>query len=439
MNRNLQQYETFPSWKQFLYSALNYLIALFVTLGSMSIFNQSIEREYHILPICAVLVGLHLVLFPNLFAWKHLKKLLIFSVIWCTYLAVYALVEPYDTASLIKKFVIMFLLLVYYFYSQDISGNREKVLRCYTNVIFVIALISLFLWFTASVLHWFHSTGPILIDWGSERKAWGFYNLYFHWQNDFFIHGHRFFRNIGIFTEAPMYSLHLCIALMIDALLNHSASSFRWFRMIILSLTVATTFSITGYLLVAALWVYVIYDLIFALLRSDDEAKKKKGKVLVIAVTILGVLLAIAGFLLVKDKLASRSGGSRMEDYKIGFKAWRDSVLFGYGYNNQDARLQYASWRRLHRAENGYTNSPMAILCEGGIWLFTAYFLPMVYGIVTSIEQRNWKRLVFMVLFVYLFIVTIFNHSILMVAFLALWYADFLNKGYRKPQTGGSV
>lgn len=438
MNGSLVKYELLPTWKQYLYSILNYLISLFIILGSMSVFNQTIDREYHIMPICAILVGIHLIVFPVVFQKVHIRILILFAIIWAVYLSIYAFVIPYDNASLIKKFGIMFLLLFVYYYSQHITDNSERVLRYYVNVILVIALISLFLWVTASTLKWFHSTGPVMIDWGAERKAWGFYNLYFHWQNDFFIHGHRFMRNIGIFTEAPMYSLHLCIALMIDALLIHSLSMFRWVRMIIISITVATTFSITGYLLVMIIWIYLVYNGLLDMIRSNDPKTVKKGKWLFVAVSLIGLLLIIVGGILVRDKLASRSGGTRLEDYKIGFLAWREKPFFGYGYNNQEARLQYASWRRLNRAEKGYTNSPMAILCEGGVYFFSAYVLPIVYGIYSRFDQKKWNSVLFLVLFLYLFTVTIFHHSLLIVSFLAFIYADFVQKEFalRIPDNG---
>lgn len=422
--------ETRSGFRSILSNALDYLIVLFIILGSMSVFNQSTEREYHILPICAALVALHFTLNYQIFRFEHVKRLLPFVALWGAYLGVYAFVGGGEIGDLFKKFGIMFLLLVAYFYSHMLAGTTKRPLMCYVHIIFVISLISLFLWVTASVLHWFHSTGPMLIDWGKERKVWGFYNLYFHWQNDFFIHGHRFMRNVGIFTEAPMYSLHLCTALLIDNLFLKSQSTFRKFRMAVLALTVFTTFSVTGYLLVMVVVVVNIYGAIYRLVKSDSEAEQKKGKYLLVGVTVLGLVLAIVGFLLIKDKLASRSGGSRLEDYKIGFLAWRDHPWFGWGYGNNEARLTYASWRRLHRAESGFTNSPMAILCEGGVWFFTAFVLPIVYGFVTSFEQKNWREVFFLVLWVYLIVTTIFHHSILMVAFMAYYYADFLNKGY---------
>ena len=171
MNQTFKKYELLPVWKQYLFNVLNYLIALFIILGSMSVFNQAIDREYHILPICALLVGVHIVVLPIVLQKQHLIRLTVFSAVWAVYLAIYAIVIPYDASGLVKKFGIMFLLLVFYFYSLHITGNTERVLKYYVNVMMIIALLSLFLWFTASVLKWFHSTGPVLIDWGSERKV----------------------------------------------------------------------------------------------------------------------------------------------------------------------------------------------------------------------------------------------------------------------------
>ena len=431
MNLNEFLRQPMAPWRKVLCEVLDYLIVLFTILGTQSIYNNTSEREFHILPICAALLALHFVLFPDVLKWTHFKRLLYVAVPWTVYILIYAMVAGGDRFKLIEKFVVVLLLYAAYFYGHYLRGTIKDVFRYYVNVILLIALISIFFWITASTLKWFRASAPWYIYWGKDRRVWSFYGLYFHWQNDFFIHGHRFYRNIGIFCEAPMYSLHLTTALMLDLLLNTRKSRFRWFRVIWLAGTVLTTFSITGYLFVMVLFVVDIYASLLVRYRSEDPEIKEQAKKWLIAVTGLGIVLGGVAFSLVVDKLASRSGGSRMEDYNNGYKGWRDNVFFGAGFGDIEARQRYASWRRLHRSESGFTNSPMAVLCEGGIWFFLCYYIPFMYDIIVTMNRRDWRATFCILLFVFIFVTTTMEHSCLMLAFLALSLAGFMAEDYK--------
>lgn len=428
----MTNYTDYPIWRIRLGKVLDYLIVLFTILNTNSVYNLASRREFHILPILAALLMVHIVVYPTVFQKREtLKRTLILAGVWCAYIGIYALAAGGDIYKLFTKFVVLMLLLIVYFYGHLLRGTARDVLRCYINVMFVIALIAVFLWLTCSVLKWFVSTTPFYIDWGKERKIWNFHYLYFHWQNDFFIHGFRFYRNIGIFAEAPMFSLHLCSALMFDLLINPSKSSFRWFRIAWFCGTILTTFSITGYLFMMVVIGVDLYATLIARSMSKDPAVRDKAKKELIAVSALAVVGLFVGYGLVADKLASRSGGSRMEDYKNGYNGWKDNVWFGAGYGDLEARQRYASWRRQHRSESGFTNSPMSILCEGGIWFFLGYYVNLVYGILASAYRKDWRAMFCMILIVFLFITTTMEHTAYLIAVLAFCMADFLNKGYK--------
>ncbi len=80
-----------------------------------------------------------------------------------------------------------------------------------------------------------------------------------------------------------------------------------------------------------------LYATLIVRARSEDEATAKKARKQLILVTILGLGLAAVGFSLIADKLASRSGGSRTEDFRNGYKGWRDHVWFGAGSGSAPA------------------------------------------------------------------------------------------------------
>ena len=409
----------YPVWRQRLSFILDFLIVFELIINTHSVYYFALDRDYYTLYVLTGLICLQLVVLPTVFAWEHLKKLLPVAVAWSAYIIIYAVVSGGDIKRLLAKFIILLVILFVYFYGHMVRGTIKQLFKHYIDVVFVIALISIFMWLTCSVLKWFPATSPFRIEWGADRRIWSFYGIYFHWQNDFFIHGMRFYRNIGIFTEAPMFSLHLCTALMFDLMINDHHTKFRWFRILWFCGTILTTFSITGYLFMMVLIVINLYATLIVRARSEDEATAKKAKKQLVLVTVLGLALAAVGFSLIADKLASRSGGSRTEDFRNGYKGWRDHVWFGAGFGDIEARLQYASWRRQHRSNTGFTNSPMAILCEGGIWFFMGYYLSFVYGLFASLHKRDWRAFICLCLMVFLFVTTTMEHTAYIISFIA--------------------
>ncbi len=363
----------YPAWRQKLSKILDFLIVFELIINTHSVYYFALDRDYYTLYILAGLICVQLVVLPTAFLWEHLKKLLPVAGAWSAYIIIYALVSGGDLKRLLAKFIVLLLLLFVYFYGHMVRGTIKQLFKHYIDIVFIIALISVFMWLTCSVLKYFPATSPFRIEWGADRRIWSFYGIYFHWQNDFYIHGMRFYRNIGIFTEAPMFSLHLCTALMFDLMINDHHTKFRWFRMLWFCGTILTTFSITGYLFMMMLIVVNLYATLIVRARSEDEATAKKARKQLILVTILGLGLAAVGFSLIADKLASRSGGSRTEDFRNGYKGWRDHVWFGAGFGDIEAHgstapTQASPIRRWPSSVKAASGSSWAITCP----LFTA-------------------------------------------------------------------
>ena len=74
------------------------------------------------------------------------KRFLYVAVPWTAYILIYAAVAGGGRVKLIEKFVIVLLLYAAYFYGHHLRGTIKEVLHYYVNIIFLIALISIFFW-----------------------------------------------------------------------------------------------------------------------------------------------------------------------------------------------------------------------------------------------------------------------------------------------------
>lgn len=400
------------------FHSMDYMIVLFIILGTQSVFNATTDMNFRIPEILLVLLFLRIVTLVT--PKTNIGPILVFSVLWITYIGIYVVFSPGKTLKLIQLFVVMFLLLFVYFYTYIQQFNVKKILLAYSNIIFLVACFSLFFWIFGTIFNVIKPSGVVNIDWGADIVASNYYYIYFQWQHDAIVFGQTIFRNIGIFCEAPMFSLNLTIAFMIDYLIEERRS-FR--RLLIYSITLLTTVSVTGVMLVLMV---IVLDRFFEYV--SDSFIKRKFRLGLIVFPIIAAVAGIIGYNLLSSKLASASGSSRLEDYVSGFKAWQLHIFWGNGFGDTSARISFSSFWRLARSENGYTNSIMTVLSEGGIYFFVAYLTPFIYLVRKSIQEKNYKIFIFVGMWFYLFLTTTFAHTTLMISFMAFSFALILNK-----------
>ena len=80
----------------------------------------------------------------------------------------------------------------------------------------------------------------------------------------------------------------------------------------------------------------------------------------------------------------------------------------------------------------GFSNSPLKVLSDGGIYLFLGYLYCFVRGIFLSIYNKDKYKFIFIVLILYLFITTIFHYTYLLFLLL-IWFTK------RKDSTKSNV
>lgn len=385
----------------------DYVIAFFIILNTQSVFSASIDKNYNlkILLVIFLVFRIGTLIVSNSIVYN---KLILFISIWTSYILVFIIINPVNISDFFTKFYIILILLVIYF---TLSSNKN-IMRIYPNIIFILAIISLFFWVFGSLLNILHPTGTMHIFWGNERFAGSYFNLYFQWQNDIPILGKYIYRNIGIFGEGPMYSLNLSIAFLLDYLINEDRSKFRY---IVYIITIISTISTTGILLVS---LAVTYKLVFS-----NMSRSNLTKVIVIAPVAIFFLYFISNKL-ISQKLETASGSTRMDDYIAGFKAWRIHPIFGSGFNNIELRQQFSSSVRLSRSATGFTNSIMSVLINGGLYFFATYLYTFYYWIKKGIANRNITVAIYLI--IYLFLTTTFENTAVMLAIIAYTIANMI-------------
>lgn len=269
----------------------------------------------------------------------------------------------------------------------------------FTNIVLIIAVVSLIFWVFGSLLGRIRSTGVLYTTWtgnDSLKKVTSYYGIYFETQSVTFfgLTASKIVRNTAIFTEAPMASMVFGIAFLNELLIR---DKLNWKRCAVLAATVISTISTTG-----------ITVLIIAIgLRYVFTKLKTKGRLSIklIFLPMAFVVVLVALNFLLEQKLGTSSGSTRVDDFVAGYRAWMDAPLFGNGYGNSASYEKYMSSFRGNNI--GFSNSPMQVLAYGGVYLFFPYYVPVVRGLVRLAKRRSWRRMAFYIVFLYAFVITV--------------------------------
>mgnify|MGYP005759351667 CR=1 FL=1 len=321
-----------------------------------------------------------------------------------------------DIWEYIRSFVIM---LIWFIVFLVLSYNKEMVWGAFVNVAIVFAIISLFFFVFGSCLNVIHETRTTALNWGvwDTSSIRSFYNVYYEAQFLKTDGSLLIPRNCGVFSEAPMYNFGLCVALSAEVFV---VKKMHLWKCIILTITILTTFSTTGYIFLIALIALYFANIVF----------QQKGitihKIAFIALLLLGVLGAIG---LMIQKMNSISGASSINvrsDHLIScIKAWLSSPIIGVGFQNEDAVLQFSEYYQ------GMSMGAFYLLATGGIVLASCIIIPYIINAVWSIKNRFYDEFIFESLFLLAFFftaVTFYPIIKFFIAYIAIFDCKDENK-----------
>lgn len=392
-------------------SFFEYIIALAIILDCNSIWNNLIEtRSWFQFFIMAMLfVGVLGFLFINSSVPKNAFMV---SILIVFYYLLFLLLNGNSIIQTTLNVMLSCVLIVMYNMVKKRNGNVVDLLICFKNIILFIATVSLILWFLGSVIEIIQPTGTSLTNWtgnANQTIVNSYFGVYFSYQKISFFDKLYIVRNIAIFNEAPMSSLCFSLGLMIELLFS---DKWKMKNCVILVAAIISTFSTTGYIIATVVCVYKY-------IRSNSQYSiLKLIKVLCVPVLIC-VVLCIANSL-IQEKLSTFSGMARSDDFVSGVRAWLLHPLFGDGIGSMRAMsLVRPSWRK--EAE-GFNSGLIQMLVQGGVYLAFPYFLVPIKALKGSLKLHNYDKAIFVVLFCFVFCITViaFNYLTLMVlCFLA--------------------
>lgn len=399
-----------PGTTELLLLILEYAWVVTVILNGNSVYHASAQKEYYLLELCVLLTVLLLCF--NWFIGRI--RLVVREAIVAMGILLYCVVyiSARQDSMGVVDFTMLFVAGLPSLYLLFVGLQKEGLLLPlifkFVTVLTILAALSIYFWIFGTCMRWIRPTSTFLISWGYTKRIWGFYGIHFQTQLDTtFLKEALIYRNSSIFAEAPMYNLWLDIALAIELFLKKRASRSR---MVLLVITILTTMSVTGILflaLCAVLWIVQNY-------REQSAFVKR----MIIAVSLLLVLPLIVG--LVSYSLVMKSDTTsyamRLSDYVAGIKLWWDHPIFGGGYANLRALQQYSYDPT---GVLGFSNSVMAVLGTGGLWMSLLFFLPH-FGILSSRVSGSRRVSCFGVSYLFLFCTTAYFGRFIAVMMIAL-------------------
>lgn len=411
-----------PSVSGLLIGGLEYLWVILIVLNGNSVYHANSVRNLY-LPENILLVTFAL-LAANILCHraKPTKASMLGAVMLMAYSMVYFCIMQYtmSATNFMHLFVMGAPLTFMLFFELYRHGRLMKLFYKIVDIICILAVISLFYWFLGEVFKVIKPNGYVDITWGNFSTVKGYHGIHYAFQLDTtFFPDAYLYRNSSIFTEAPMFNLWLDIALAIEIFLKPKTSKLR---ATILVITVFTTLSVTGILFL------VLCVVLSALLRIRHMNKAQACVFILLAVVVIPLLAAavITSFNL---KVDTRSYEMRLADYVDGFLLWMDHPVFGAGFANLHNLQAYNTFGVL-----GFSNSVMAVLGTGGLWMALLYYIPHV-GLMVPRATGSKKIACFGVCMMYLFITTIFFARFIGMVMIIFGYTVIAGSKYLRDES----
>ena len=398
-----------------LSSFLEYVFFLLIVISTRSVFIHLLDESSNdrIVKILILTVSLF-ILSLNFNSLKLEKKSLLGIVLY--YMVSGALF--FYNILIIKEgilafiFNIILLLPIFWMLCRIYYLNNKLLgfLHRYSDVVTIVATISLFFWFFGSVLDIIEPNVSLIYTWADQDgiEINGYYYLYFETQRINLL-GFEGWRNTSIFVEGPMFNIVLLVALVNLLFLDQRSKKSINIKAMIILVSIFSVLSTTG-----------IFLSIFILLYKFYFRNKLTRKRMLFLLSLSPVLLYVAVLFLYNlalDKAQTGSASVRIDDIYAGIIAWLDSPIVGNGYTHLEAIFKYMNMSI--RPNTGYSNGILSTLVQGGITLFLIYFLPFI---LLFIKKGRDIKFVIIMWFVIMFS-TIIDNTPLFLFLCALSYS----------------
>ena len=363
-------YLIFPEVKRMIQ-----VFPIFILLGLLIISNYSITKKVNIL-VFIYLVG---ALFPMLALRDHNYP---------SYIIRYVLILP--------------LLWMYLSHRKEFGSSvYNSLFLKYSNVMVIIAVASLVMWFLCSILQVVPATSFFPYEWGSSidfiPTYWG---VYFETQSIAPL-GEKIWRNTGIFNEGPMYNMALCVAFIIEYFIQPFRSKTKLW---ILAIAIFTTFTTTGQFFLMGIGIWSVFN---------RMGRRYRILLLLVVPILLYFGYVVDGTLLANKKATGGedSMNLRTEDITWCMEAGMEHPMLGVGLTLREGE---SLW---HGKTLGRSNSLFAVFARGGLFVLILYIgalLLIPYLYYRKYKDPKWFYAMFCFFLVFTVTVSFLNYLTLL-------------------------
>lgn len=358
---------------------LTYWLVAFILIISNSVFCYSANTTFN------VTLKVFVSIIPIIYIYPYLSgnglmrrwsvKTICVMMIYASVLFLYMMVRCSGSVAFFLKFLVFIPVVVL------IELKRHfiiKVLRMVSDVVLVIAIVSLLFWIFGTVLNVINPTNVIhLANASFDRNS--YFNIYTESLEAPYHNGWlSFYQNNSIFLEAPVYCGYLCIAILSECFLGKP----RKIYLLIFVVAMLSTASTTGGLIIAYILYVELYEYISGKFIHNAFSEKLLGLIMV-------VMGGVSVIYIIIHKQNQASLAIRIEDYKNGIEFFCRRPLMGWGYGfGQGYNV-------------GASNSVSMILSNGGMVLSLVYIIPFLLATYKN-KSKGKNKLNFYLFGIYL-------------------------------------
>lgn len=369
-----------------------FVLTIILNFQSVWLYTVNLGHTLRVNLMVLLIISSIGIIFSDSISKKDFNKSALLCGLFIILLGGYLVFQPHERSEALRVFVPALII----FFVVSIQRNKKALLNIYKRILVLIAIISLFFWVLGSCIHFFKPNTSLISTWtgsSATKVILGYSGLYYETQR-INIFGMNLIRNSAIFTEAPMASFAFSIALGIDQLIDSNKGVKS---SIILTLAIFSTLSSTGIIYVVLLYICKYFG------KNNNAQMIQVIKLMLIPVSVCVVVYFVHEIII--QKMTYSSGILRLDDYVAGYKTWVTAPLFGTGINNVDSIIANLSlWRSNFE---GISNSITPLFAEGGLYISSIYIWAFLRGIYLNIKNNNFKGLVFIILYLMSFCVTI--------------------------------
>lgn len=381
-----------------LISFLEYILCLMLILSCRTVFVHNVNSNADLINVLVIVILMILILFRS--GLKLKKNAIAYILLLIGYFFIFIVFNVKNNyVSFVKSFIIILPMFLLYFSILE-KIQIKAFLKKYANIVYVLAMCSLFFYLIGSCLHLISTNMSFIIEWGVIKKINGYYFLHFDTQSTVFF-GKTILRNTGIFVEGPQYALQLISAYVFTLFDNKkiiNKSSVIYF------ITLCSTLSITGIV-------------IFIIMTFYKYLKNSNKKIKLILVPIILITCIFVTSNLIIDKTKTNSYKIREDDMRVAMISLKNSPIFGDGYMNNSIAVSNMSNFRYYNT--GLSNAFIIVLIHGGIYLSMIYLVPMISITLKSHKHKNYFIFVIGILQILLYLTTSFQYTNFMMMLIA--------------------